>query len=135
MATFPIEVMTPEGPAFKGEVEMISTRTAIGSLGIKANHQPIMTMLEVSELRLHMEDGEIQRYAQAEGYLQMSGDNEALLLVEEAIPADQLDIDDLRAKLGEAEARLESADAESAAEERAKKDVARYTLYLAIAEA
>ena len=134
MATFPIEVMTPEGPAFKGEVEMISTRTAIGSLGIKANHQPIMTMLEVSELRLHMEDGEVQRYAQAEGYLQMT-ENEALLLVEEAIPADQLNIDDLRAKLGEAESRLEKAETASAAEERAKKDVARYTLYLAIAEA
>ncbi|MBI5309689.1 MAG: ATP synthase F1 subunit epsilon [Actinobacteria bacterium] len=133
MATFPIEVMTPEGAAFKGEVEMISTRTAIGSLGIKANHQPIMTMLEHSELRLHMEGGEVERYAQGEGYLQMS-DNEALLLVEEAIPATELDVDDLRAKLGEAESRLEGAEAESAAEERAKKDVARYTLYLAIAE-
>lgn len=134
MATFPIEVMTPEGPAFKGEVEMISTRTAIGSLGIKANHQPIMTMLEVAELRLHMEDGEVQRYAQAEGYLQMT-ENEALLLVEEAIPADQLNVDDLRTKLGEAEARLEKAETASAAEQRAKNDVARYTLYLAIAEA
>ena len=133
MATFPIEVMTPEGPAFEGEVEMISTRTAIGSLGIRANHQPILTMLENSELRLHMGDNEVKRFAQGEGYLQMT-ENHALLLVEEAIPAEELNVDDLRAKLGEAEARLEKAEAESAAYDRAKNDVARYTLYLAIAE-
>lgn len=133
MATFPIEVMTPEGAAFDGEVEMISTRTAIGSLGIRANHQPILTMLENSELRLHMGDNEVKRFAQGEGYLQMT-ENHALLLVEEAIPAEELNVDELRAKLGEAEARLEKAEAESAAFDRAKNDVARYTLYLAIAE-
>lgn len=132
MATFPIEVMTPEGPAFKGEVEMVATRTAVGSLGIRANHQPMMTMLEISELRLHMGEGEIRRFAQGEGYLQMAG-NEALLLVEEAIPAEELDLDDLRERIAEAEARLEASKPETAERERAERDVRRWTLYSEIA--
>ena len=33
---FPVEVLTPEGEVFCDEVEMVSTRTATGSIGILA---------------------------------------------------------------------------------------------------
>ena len=51
--TFPVEVLTPEGQVFEGEVEMVSTRTAVGSIGVLANHAPLMAMLEPTELRLY----------------------------------------------------------------------------------
>ena len=51
--TFPVEVLTPEGKAWEGEVEMISTRTTLGSVGILANHAPLMAMLEPTELKLY----------------------------------------------------------------------------------
>src|SRR3990172_6900436 len=106
---FPVEVMTPEGAAFEGEVEMVSTRTTVGSIGIRANHQPLMAMLNPTELRLYVGGDEIRRFAQGEGYLQMAG-NHALLLVEDAIPVEQLDLDDLNDKLAEAEAPLEGSE-------------------------
>ena len=133
MATmFPVEVMTPEGAAFEGEVEMVSTRTTVGSIGIRANHQPVMAMLNPTELRLYVGEDQIRRFAQGEGYIQMAG-NHALLLVEDAIPVDQLDLEDLNDKLAEAEARLEVAEAGTAAYERALRDVNRWTTYRDIA--
>ena len=51
--TFPVEVLTPEGQVFEGEVEMVSTRTATGSIGVLANHAPLMAMLEPTELKLY----------------------------------------------------------------------------------
>ena len=80
---FPVEVLTPEGEVFNDEVEMVSTRTTVGSIGILANHAPVLAMLEPTELRLYKTDSEIVRFAQAEGYMQVV-DNHVLLLVEEA---------------------------------------------------
>ena len=53
-SSFPVEVLTPEGKVFDDEVEMVSTRTGTGSLGVLANHAPLMAMLEPSELKLHL---------------------------------------------------------------------------------
>ena len=52
-SSFPVEVLTPEGQVFEGEVEMVSTRTGTGSIGVLANHAPLMAMLEPTELRLY----------------------------------------------------------------------------------
>ena len=80
---FPVEVLTPEGEVFNDEVEMVSTRTTVGSIGVLANHAPLLAMLEPTELRLYRSETEIVRFAQSEGYMQVA-DNHALLLVEEA---------------------------------------------------
>jgi len=96
--TFPVEVLTPEGQAFEGEVEMVSTRTTVGSIGVLANHAPLMAMLEPTELKLYESgsenapEGDAVTFAQGEGYLQVV-DNSALVLVEEAIPPDEIDRD------------------------------------------
>ena len=49
---FKVEVLTPEGEVFNDEVEMVSTRTTVGSIGILANHQPLLGMLEPTDGRL-----------------------------------------------------------------------------------
>ena len=99
---FPVEVLTPEGKAFDGEVEMVSTRTSVGSIGVLANHQPLLAVLDPTELRLYKSETDVVSFAQAEGYLQVSG-NRALLLVEEAHPPDQLNASELRERLQQAE--------------------------------
>ena len=83
-ATFQVEVLTPEGEVFNEEVEMLSTRTTTGSIGILANHTPLLGLLEPAELRLYRGETEIVRFAQGEGYIQVGG-NRALVLVEDAI--------------------------------------------------
>ncbi|MEA2302004.1 MAG: F-type H+-transporting ATPase subunit epsilon, partial [Solirubrobacteraceae bacterium] len=87
---FKVEVLTPEGEVFNEEVEMVSTRTTLGSIGLLAHASPVLATLEPTELRLYRSDTEIVRLAQAEGYLQMS-ENRALILVEEAVDPGQLD--------------------------------------------
>jgi F-type H+-transporting ATPase subunit epsilon len=83
---FPAEVLTPEGVVFDGEIEMLSTVTTVGSIGILANHEPVLATLEPTELRLYRSENEIVRFNQSEGYLQVS-QNRALVLVQEATPA------------------------------------------------
>ena len=93
--TLHAKVLTPEGKVFEGDVEQLSTRTAVGEIGVLANHVPVLARLRPTELRLHMPGGEVQRWAQAEGWLQVFA-NHATVLVGEAIPPDQLDQASLR---------------------------------------
>jgi len=123
-----VEVLTPEGEVFEGEVEQLSTRTTVGEIGILANHVPILAALEPTELRLHVSGSDVERYAQAHGWLQ------AQVLVEEAIPPDQLDSGKLRDQLEDAEQRLSEAEEDSAARDRAEKDRVRAETFLELAE-
>ena len=109
---FRVEVLTPEGEAFNDEVEMVSTRTSVGSIGILANHQPLLGMLDPAELRLYKSESDVERFAQAEGYVQVSAER-VLILVEEAIEPDKLDRSDIEAKLKEAEQGLEKCEDDS----------------------
>src|ERR1700748_2837101 len=108
-----VEVLTPEGEVFEGEVRQVSTRTEVGEIGILANHAPLLAALRPTTLRLHTGEGEPKRYAQAHGWLQIFG-NKARLLVEEAIEPGDLDAGVLKEQLADAEQRLGEADEESA---------------------
>jgi F-type H+-transporting ATPase subunit epsilon len=129
---FPVEVLTPEGEVFKEEIEMLSTRTAVGSIGILANHEPLLAQLEPAELRLYRSESEIVRYAQAEGYLQFA-DNRALVLVEEAIAPEALDRGTFETRLAEARSAAERAEEGSEEKARALRDVTRYEAFLSVA--
>jgi F-type H+-transporting ATPase subunit epsilon len=130
---FPAEVLTPEGEIFAEEVEMISTRTSVGSIGILAGHEPVLAMLEPTELRLYRSEAEIVRFAQAEGYLQFA-DNRALVLVEEAIAPDALDRSLIGQRLSEATDAAERAPAGSEQLARAQRDIKRLQAFLSVGE-
>jgi len=131
--TFEVEVLTPEGEVFSGEVRQVSTRTAGGEVGILANHAPLLAALQPAELRLHLSESEIKRYAQAHGWLQVFG-NRAKLLVEEALAPDELDPATLKEQLADAEQRLSESEEGSGARARAQKDRDRAEAFLAIAQ-
>jgi len=130
---FQVEVLTPEGEAFNDEVEMVSTRTSVGSIGILANHMPLLGMLDPTELRLYKSESDVVRYAQGEGFLQIYG-NRALLLVDEIFEVDDLDSGDLEDRLRRAEEEIE--DAEEGTEElrAAERDKRRYEAFLELAK-
>ena len=131
-SSFPVEVLTPEGKVFEDEVEMVSTRTTTGSIGVLANHAPLMAMLEPTELRLYKSDSDVVRFAQGEGYLQVV-DNSALVLVEEAIAPEDIDRAGFEAKLKEARSNVERAEEESEEKARAEREVKRYEAFLEVA--
>jgi F-type H+-transporting ATPase subunit epsilon len=127
------QVLTPEGEVFDGEVEQLSTRTAVGEVGILANHAPLVGRLVPAELRLHVSGGETIRYAQAEGWLEVFA-NKAVVLIGEAIPPDELDPAELRQRVEDAEQRLADAEEDSATEQQAERDKARAEAFLEVSE-
>src|SRR5688572_12584461 len=96
---------------------MLSTRTVVGSIGILAHHAPLVAILDPTELRLYRSESDVVRFAQGEGYLQVV-DNSALVLVEEAVPPDEIDRADVQQRLEEA--RRSYDEAEEGSEERAR---------------
>ncbi len=129
---FEVEVLTPEGEVFSGEVSQVSTRTAGGEIGILANHAPLLAALRPAELRLYQDNSEPRRYAQAHGWLQVFG-NHARLLVEEALAPEDLDSATLKEQLADAEQRLSDSEQGSGEQRRAQKDRDRAEAFLAIA--
>ena len=111
---------------------MLSTRTAIGSIGILANHEPVLAILEPTELRLYRSESDVVRFAQAEGYLQFA-ENRALLLVEEAIPPEALDRSSFETKLADARAAAERSEEGTEEHARVLRDMRRYEAFLAVA--
>ena len=130
---FRAEVLTPEGEVFNDEVELVSTKTAVGSIGILAHHEPVLAMLDPTELRLYKTESEVVRFAQAEGYLQVA-ENRVLILVEEAMEPASLDAGSLRERLQEAERALESAGDDTEKRRLAEQDKRRLEAFLSIAE-
>ncbi len=128
---FPCEVLTPEGEAFNGDVEQVSTRTTLGLIGILANHAPLLARLEPTELRLYRSDSEILRYAQGEGFMQVA-DNRALLLVGEATPIEELDRAELESSRERALHLLETTPEDSEARARATRQLKRADTFLGL---
>jgi F-type H+-transporting ATPase subunit epsilon len=131
--TFTAEVLTPEGEVFNDEVEMVSTRTTVGSIGILANHQPLLGMLEPTELRLYKSESDIVTLAQGEGYVQVA-EGRVLILVEEAVDPASLDVASLREKLQTADRELEQAEEDSEAARVAAREKRRTEAFLRLAE-
>ena len=134
--SFRVEVLTPEGEVFNDEVEMVSTRTTVGSIGILARHQPLLGMLDPTELRLYKTYGDessVTRFAQGEGYVQVTPE-QVLILVEDAVDPGSLDTSDLQDKLSRAERELSDADEGSEAERKAQRDKRRAEAFLRIAQ-
>jgi F-type H+-transporting ATPase subunit epsilon len=127
-----VEVLTPEGEVYAGEVRQLSTRTEVGEIGILANHAPLLAALRPTELRLKVSDTETIRYAQAHGWLQVYG-NRARLLVEEVVEPGDLDTGTLKDQLSDAEQRLSESEKGSADHARALKDRERAEKFLALA--
>ena len=133
---FQVEVLTPEGEVFNDEVEMVSTKTTVGSIGILARHQPLLGMLDPTELRLYKTYGDessATRFAQGEGYVQVTPDH-VLILVEDALDPDSLNTSELQDQLSRAEREASEAEEGSEAERKALRDKRRAEAFLRIAE-
>jgi F-type H+-transporting ATPase subunit epsilon len=134
--SFRVEVLTPEGEVFNDDVEMVSTRTTVGSIGILARHQPLLGMLDPTELRLYKTYGDessATRFAQGEGYVQVTPDH-VLILVEDAVEPGNLNTSELEDQLSRAERELSDAEDGSEAERKALRDKRRAEAFLQIAQ-
>src|ERR671927_1750223 len=107
---FPVSVVTPEGPAFDGDAEMLIVPGAAGEIGVLARHAPLVAMLKAGSTRVHLGDGQVQEFATGYGFFQVLEDR-AIALVDDAVAAGE--IDDARAQRQLEEAQQELARVEA----------------------
>ena len=121
MATFDISLVTPDGPVFEGEAEMLIVPGADGEIGVLARHAPLVAMLNAGSTRIHIRrDTEVREFATGPGFFKVEQDR-ALALVDDAV--DTKEIDDQRAR-----DQLETAKAELERVERGESEADRWQL-------
>ena len=120
---YPVQVITPEGPAFTGDAQIVVVPGDAGQLGILANHAPLISSLKPGETHLTDAEGREHRFATGNGYIQVRK-NEALVLVGEAVPREEIDSGAARARLDQARVALEQANAGQGDVFRAEREVA-----------
>jgi F-type H+-transporting ATPase subunit epsilon len=102
---FSVSVVTPEGPAFDGEAEMLIVPGAAGEIGVLARHAPLVALLKAGSTRVHTGDGQVQEFATGPGFFQVLEDR-AIALVDAAVTADNIDTAAAQRLLEEAQAEL-----------------------------
>ena len=107
--TFSLSVVTPDGAAFDGEAERIVVPGAAGDIGVLARHAPLVAMLRAGEIRIRTGDG-WQAFASGPGYFKVQRDR-AIVLVDDAVRAEDIDVEQARREAEDAQALLERADA------------------------
>ena len=118
---FDVSLVTPDGPAFEGEAEMIVVPGAAGEIGVLARHAPLIATLKAGSTRIHLDRGEnVQEYATGPGFFKVEQDR-AIALVDDAVLADE--IDDARAR-----EQLEGAQRELERVERGESNADRWQL-------
>ena len=103
--TFDLSVVTPDGAAFEGEAEMVIVPGAAGEIGVLARHAPLVAMLKAGEIRVKA-GNDWQSFAAGPGYFKVQQDR-AIALVDDAVRAEEIDIEEARREAEEARAALE----------------------------
>jgi F-type H+-transporting ATPase subunit epsilon len=106
--TFELSLVTPEGAAFEGEVEMLVVPGDAGEIGVLARHAPLVAMLKAGSIRIYRDrDSEdIVEFASGPGFFKVEQDR-ALALVDDAVEARQIDAARAQEQLDAARGELE----------------------------
>lgn len=107
---FEVSLVTPEGAAFEGDCEMLIVPGAAGEIGILARHAPLVAMLKAGSTRIHLGGTEVREFATGPGFFKVEQDR-ALVLVDDAVTAAEIDPARARQQLEEAQAELERVEA------------------------
>ncbi len=116
-------VITPEEVIYDGEADLVIARIADGDLGVLVDHSPLVSTVEVGEVRIR--EGEKQLvYATSDGFFKVS-ENLVQVLVEEAVPVEDIDADAAEDRVEEAERKLSEVSEEAEARDRVVAEIER----------
>lgn len=105
--TFDLSLVTPDGAAFEGEVEMLIVPGQDGEIGVLARHAPLVATLKAGGTRVHIRrEEEVREFATGPGFFKVEQDR-ALALVDDAVDARHIDRERAEQQLEEARAELE----------------------------
>src|ERR687883_1206944 len=108
---FDVSLVTPEGPAYEGEAEMIVVPGQAGEIGVLARHAPLIATLKAGSTRVYLDrdTDDVREFATGPGFFQVQLDR-AIALVDDAVRASDIDDERARRQLEEAQAELELVD-------------------------
>ena len=104
MKTVAVSIVTPDGPVYEDEVEMVSTKAVSGELGILPGHVPLVAPLAIGSIRLQ-KGGKTDFVAVSGGFLEVRPDK-VTVLAQTAERAEEIDIGRAIAAKKRAEERL-----------------------------
>ena len=104
---FSVSVVTPDGPAYEGDAQMIIVPGAAGEIGVLARHAPLIATLKAGSTRVHLSETEILEFATGPGFFQVLQDR-AIALVDDAVEAEKIDAARAQEQLDGARAELEA---------------------------
>ena len=105
MATFPLELVTPERKLFSEEVQAVRVPGVEGSLGILAGHAPLLTELTTGLIKLTLADGQTAYIATSGGFMQVSREK-VIILADSAELSEEIDVERARAAAEQARQQL-----------------------------
>ena len=106
---FSVSLVTPDGPAYEGDAQMLIVPGAAGEIGVLAGHAPLIATLKAGSTRVHVSESEVLEFATGPGFFQVLQDR-AIALVDDAVEASVIDDARARKQLEEAQAELEAID-------------------------
>jgi F-type H+-transporting ATPase subunit epsilon len=116
-------IITPEETIFDGEADLVVARIADGEIGVLVDHAPVVSTVEIGEVRITRDD-EKEIFATSDGFFKVS-ENLVQILVEEAVPVGEIDIDEAENRVEEAERELSRLTGEEKEVEEARVELER----------
>lgn len=107
---FSVSLVTPEGPAYEGDAQMVIVPGVAGEIGVLARHAALIATLKAGSTRVHVTETEILEFATGPGFFQVLQDR-AIALVDDAVQAEHIDEARARKQLEDAQAELAAIDA------------------------
>jgi F-type H+-transporting ATPase subunit epsilon len=116
-------VITPEEAVYDGEADLVIARIADGDLGVLVDHSPLVSTVEVGEVRIRQDDEQLV-YATSDGFFTVS-ENLVQVLVEEAVSVKDIDVDAAEDRVEAAERDLSEVSEEAEDRDRVIAEVER----------
>ncbi len=107
MATFPFELASPARLVFSGQVDQVDCPGAEGDFGVLANHAPLIAALRPGILTIR-EGNTQKRFYVRDGFAEVSPSG-LTVIVEYAVPAEELSADAIAKEIAVAEEKLAAA--------------------------
>ncbi|PJK16852.1 F0F1 ATP synthase subunit epsilon [Chryseomicrobium excrementi] len=106
MPTLTVNIVTPDGPVYDAQVDMVIAKTVTGEVGILPGHIPMVAPLEIGAVKLKR-DGKVEYVAITGGFVEVRP-QQVSILTPSAELAESIDAARAKEALRRAEERLQS---------------------------
>lgn len=103
--TFKLEIVTPSRVVFNDSVQSFTVPGTLGSFQVLYNHAPILSSIDIGEVKLVDKMGQAVYYAVSGGFVEVS-ENKAVILAEAAERSDEIDVARAQAARDRAQKRI-----------------------------